>query len=626
MAVQETYDVIVVGGGHAGCEAAAAAANMGAKTAMLTFDPEAPAKMSCNPAIGGVAKGQLVREIDALGGIMAIVADRSGIHFRTLNASKGAAVRSPRAQSDRGLYSQVMRDVLNQTPNLAILQGEGSSLVVEGNRVTGVADRQGNQLHGRTVILTPGTFLGGVMHFGMNQVAGGRIGESPAQVLADCLQSLGFSLGRLKTGTPARLHRDSIDFAALEEQPGDEPPKPFSFHPDYEVHNQISCYLSRTNERCHEIIRENLDQSPMFSGVIQGIGPRYCPSIEDKVHKFPDKTSHQVFIEPEGPSSELVYPNGISSSLPEAVQQEFIRAIPGLERAEIVKPGYAVEYFFSNPQDLFPWLESKRLAGLYLAGQINGTSGYEEAAAQGLIAGINAALKVRGDEPFILRREEAYIGVLIDDLVTKGTEEPYRLFTSSAEHRLLLRQDNADFRLTGHGYRLGLVPREWHEEVERWRSDIEQLKTVLAKQTISPTPEIMAVFERLQLGKLAHPIPLLHVLRRASMRIEDLHHFGIDPSEWHFRVLEQVEIETKYQGYIERQQKQIEADEKSERRQIPPDVDYDAIPGLRNEAREKFKRVMPATIGQAARIPGIVPADMTVLWVHVLKQQREAAA
>ncbi len=619
------YDVIVVGGGHAGCEAASAAARMGCKTALLTFSLQKLAQMSCNPAIGGLAKGQLVREIDALGGIMAHISDRAGIHFRMLNGSKGPAVRSPRAQADFNRYTQAMIDRLRATPDLDLLEGEGSQLLVKNGAVAGIADGKGHRLESRTVILTPGTFLGGLMHFGFNKVEGGRIDDYASNALAQNLFSLGFPLGRLKTGTPARLRGSSIDFSSLEQQHGDDPPQPFSYHPETAVRNSICCYLTRTNEETHRVIAANMDKSPLYTGKITGIGPRYCPSIEDKVKKFPGKTSHQVFLEPVGEDRELIYPNGISTSLPVEVQEAYIHTIPGLERAEIVKPGYAVEYYYSNPQDLYPWMESKRMPGLFMAGQINGTSGYEEAAAQGMIAGINAALKVKGEEPFTLGRDRAYIGVLCDDLVTKGTEEPYRLFTSSAEHRLLLRQDNADFRLTEMGYRLGLVPREWYEEIEGWKRDIARLKDELANRVLSPTDSIRGQFKEMNLGEISHPTSLLHVLRRASMRAQWLNRFGVDIQPYSPRVLEQLEIETKYQGYIERQQKEIEEESKSDLRRIPPDLDYKKLTHLRNEAREKFERVRPVTIGQAARIPGIVPADITVLWVGVLKINKEEA-
>ncbi len=617
------YDVIVVGGGHAGCEAASAAARMGRRTALLTFSIKTIAQMSCNPAIGGVAKGQLVREIDALGGIMAHVSDKAGIHFRILNSSKGPAVRSPRAQADFDLYTSAMVERLQATPNLDILEGEGAEVLIKDNKVYGIADASGHRLESRTVILTPGTFLGGLMHFGFNKVEGGRIDDFTSNQLAANLQSHGLALGRLKTGTPARILGSSINYDVMEKQQGDDPPQPFSHHPETRVQNQVCCYLTRTTEKTHEIIANNFDKSPLFTGKITGVGPRYCPSIEDKVKKFPEKTSHQVFIEPVGKDGKLIYPNGISTSLPLDVQLAYIQTIPGMENAEIVKPGYAVEYFYSNPQDLYPWMESKRISGLFMAGQINGTSGYEEAAAQGLVAGINAALKIAGEEPVTFGRDEAYVGVLCDDLVTKGTEEPYRLFTSSAEYRLMLRQDNADFRLMELGYKVGLIPREWHEEVVGWKNDIAKLKEELLHRFIVPGESIRELFGEMELGEISQPTPLLHVLRRKNMTSTALDRFGVDIKPYHARVLEQLEIETKYHGYIERQKKAIEEDRKADLRRIPPGINYRQFNNLRNEAREKFERVQPATIGQAARIPGIVPADITVLWVNVMKQTKE---
>ena len=617
------YDVLVCGGGHAGCEAAAASARMGCKTALITFRLDTLAMMSCNPAIGGVAKGQLVREVDALGGIMGHMADETGIQFRTLNSSRGPAVRSPRCQSEYRQYPIAMRRRLEKISNLDLIEAEVAAVLVKSGEIIGIGLKDGRQIQSRTVVITSGTFLGGLLHFGLNTKEGGRIDDFASYALSDNLHELKLPLGRLKTGTPARLLTSSIKFDQLESQGGDEPPLPFSFHPEVQVRNHVYCYMTRTNERTRDAIMGNLDKSPLYTGKITGTGPRYCPSIEDKYHRFPDKASHQVFLEPMGIQDEWVYPNGISTSLPVEVQYQFIHTIPALENAIIAKPAYAVEYYYSNPQDLFPWLESKTVRNLFLAGQVNGTSGYEEAAAQGLMAGINAALKSRNEDPFILGREEAYIAVMIDDLVTKGTKEPYRLFTSSAEHRLLLRQDNADFRLMQYGYQLGLIPREWHEEILVWKKQVQDLQEQLSHRFISPTDSIKELFMELELGEISTPTRLQHILRRTNMKPEYLDRLGMDSKTYHPRVLEQVDIETKYQGYIEREYKQVEEDRKADRRMIPPTIDYYAIVALRNEAKEKFKKIQPLTIGQAARIPGIFPSDITVLWVHILKMNKE---
>ncbi len=617
------FEVIVVGGGHAGTEAALAASRMGARTLLLTQSVETLGQMSCNPAIGGIGKGHLVKEIDALGGLMAVAADHAGIQFRILNARKGPAVRATRAQIDRALYKAYVRKALETQDNLTLFQQPVDDLVIENDRVTGVVTQMGLEFRAPQVVLTVGTFLGGRIHVGMSNYAGGRAGDPPSNALAEKLRQRPFRVDRLKTGTPPRLDGRTIDFARLELQPGDDPVPVFSYLGDAGWHpRQIPCHITHTNERTHEIIRGGLDRSPMYSGVIEGTGPRYCPSVEDKVVRFAEKTAHQVFVEPEGLDTTEVYPNGISTSLPFDVQYDLVRSILGFERAEITRPGYAIEYDFFDPRDLKPTLETRHVQGLFFAGQINGTTGYEEAAAQGIIAGINAALMNRGEDGWYPRRDEAYIGVLIDDLITLGTNEPYRMFTSRAEYRLVLREDNADLRLTEQGRRLGLVSEQRWRAFFAKREAIEREQARLQAIRIRPEDLPAGEQERVFGGPLAHDYSALELLKRPEVSYQALMSLpGIGPGEADATVRAQIEVQTRYHGYIERQLKDIERTRANEALRLPEDLDYDAVRGLAAEVKEKLARHRPETLGQASRISGVTPAAISLLLVHLKKRE-----